>query len=133
MSLIDQLITDYAAPDPEFTLTLPKGETLKFRAVSDYSELQKLKQGAQKFAALALDAKRSPQWKEIRPGNETAALAVFFIAETIIEPAWTQKDVLTLAKRAGWLVEYIFSEINKRQTALVQQTEEAELGELKNA
>lgn len=132
MNLIDGLIKSYSAPEREFTVTLPQGEQFKFRAISDYSELQKLKAAAARFAEEALDEKKTPMWKSIRPGNKEAALACFFIQETLLEPKLTQADVMKLAKHAGWLVEHLFSEINARQMQHVVTSEETELEDLGN-
>lgn len=130
MSLIDKLIDGYSAPEQEFTVKLPRGEEFRFRAITDYSELQKLKTEAQEFADMALDEKRSPQWKSIRPGNRESALAVFFIAACLLEPKLTRGDLLKLAKRAGWLVEYLFNDLNTRQMKHVSDTEAKQLDSL---
>lgn len=132
MNLIDNLIQQYSAPEKEFVVTLPQGEEFRFRAISDYSELQKLKAAAARFAEDALDEKKTPMWSSIRPGNKEAALACFFIQETLLEPKLTQADVMKLARHAGWLVEHLFSEINSRQMQQVVSAEEAQLEDLGN-
>ncbi|RYZ93557.1 MAG: hypothetical protein EOP06_00515 [Proteobacteria bacterium] len=128
---IDGLISDYSAPEKEFTVTLAKGEVLKFRAVTDFTELQRIKKGAADNLKTIKEG-RLPAYKDYVDVDAQTVAVCYTISKTIIEPKWSFPDCLKLAKNAGFLVELIFNEVNRKQISLLNQADDEHIEDLKN-
>lgn len=131
MSLVDSLISSYTtSSDSTFTVTLPKGDKLTFRAVRDYSEIRKLATEGAKFWKTLNSPRCTPQLKAVIPADEGTAVQAFMIAQTSVEPKLTQHDVLRLAKEAGWLFLEIVRQYDQAQALRAAEVEAEELEEL---
>jgi hypothetical protein len=133
--IIEELIETYAPKQAEFEVTLPKGEKLTFRAVTDYAELSRLKAGAAKFAKMCRSNRCNADLKKQLPseedGDETI-LVSFVLSATIVEPKLTQKDFLTLAKSACYAFNTIVDQWNLGQTNIQIEDEAEYIEDLKN-
>jgi hypothetical protein len=133
MSIIDTLISSYTpVRDGNFSITLPQGEVLTFKAVNDYSEIRKLATDGAKFWKTLNSERCTPQLKAVKPADEGTAVQAFMLASTSIEPKLTQHDVLRIAKEAGWLFLEIvrqYDAVQAMKTAEVETEELEALGE----
>ncbi|MBN9504004.1 MAG: hypothetical protein BGO01_03650 [Armatimonadetes bacterium 55-13] len=122
---IQSLIDSYGPSSETFEVTLPQGEKLEFRTLSDYSELQSLKRRAEGFSKMVRGVGKAVATKEYAPYkkmDDETLRHVYFIHYSLKSPKWSQADLLKLATKAGWLVELIMTELQIRQN---QYTERA--------
>lgn len=130
---IDELISRYEVKEDFFEVSLPDGETLKFRHVKDYAELKVLHEGAIAFATkMAKGEGVLPAWKEYTTDSRDTLIAVYVLAYTIQEPKLEQIDLLRLAKKAGVIFQYILNEYNRKETEHYVKRDVAEVEEAKN-
>jgi len=130
---IDELIKRYEVKEESFTVTLPDGEELKFRHITDYDELKQMHDGAAAFCSrMSKGEGLLPEMKEYATDCTDTLAAVYVLAHTIVDPKLTQLDLLRLARKAGVIFNYILNEYNRKETAHYIKREVAEVEELKN-
>lgn len=130
---IDDLIARYENKEEFFTITLPDGEELKFRFVSDYSELQTLQSGAVAFCKKMQKGEAVlPDWKPFLTDNVDTLTAVYVLAYTIEDKKLTEFDLLRLAKKAGPIFQYILNQYNLKETEHIVRSEIKEIEDAKN-
>lgn len=132
MSFIDKLLDNYGAKETEFTITLPQGEELKFRNLTDYVEIKALYTKARKFAKAHLAGRYggNKAVEEHATKDEDLAVIACIIADLSLEPKLKVEDVLRLSKQAALVVSHIGSAITNRLTLEGAKTETEELDDL---
>ena len=133
MSIVDQLLQDYKK-EAEFTVTLPKGEALKFKNVTDFVEYKKLTTRARQFAKAHVAGRhgKDPDVKTFATTDEELALTAFLVSELSIDPKFTVGDILKLSRQAVALIGLISKEVTTQLSieAAIDETQELdELGE----
>lgn len=130
---IEELITRYAAKEERFTVKLPDGEELTFRYLTDYADIKTVQDGAVEFVRKMQKGEGVlPEWKEYLTDNMDTLTTVFILAATIEEPKLTQLDFLKLAKKAGYIYQFIVSQYNFKETQHIIKRDLETVEELKN-
>ena len=114
--LVEGLLRTYSPPEEHFTVTLPDGEGIKFRALRRYSELKNFEElAARWFLSLpkpgSAEAASHP-WAEHLPKNTAEAVAAYTISELSVEPRLEHLHALKLLA-APWLIEAILQQIEE--------------------
>lgn len=133
MMIIDDLITRYSAKEEFFTVTLPDGEELKFRYLTDYADIKRIQDGAVEFTRRIQKGEGIlPDWKEYITDNMDTLATVYILSQTIVSPELSQLDLLKLAKKAGYIYSYIVNQYNAKETQHIVKHELAVVEDLKN-
>lgn len=107
---IEDILSQYT-PEPEFTVTLARGEKLKFRSHKSHEELRDhQKAAANWFAGIPNPLPEGHPWEGLAPTNAEDAYNVFTISELSIAPKITQIHAMRMLKAPG-LVEYLSDRI----------------------
>lgn len=98
-----------------FTVTLPGGEELTFKAVASLEELNAIKAGVTEFVKMMESGSMPPSWAEFATKDIDALAAVYAVSHMSVEPKLSQFDCLKLAAKAGTVLDYIRREVDAHQ------------------
>lgn len=119
--ILDSLIEVYGPASQVFDIVLPKGESLQFRAVSDWNELEALKLGAEQFGNAMI---KGHPWKDVgEPTAKTFRLASMF-ASLCVSPKIGEHGWLKIAHNAAFLFEHVRQCVDNSQMAYLLQAED---------
>lgn len=105
-NVIDNLVERYGVKNSEYTVTLPGGETFRFKAIVSYDELCQIGKASGKFVRLCRSETCPAPWAPYIPETDDVLLAVYGMSATCLETGdneLTQFGLLQLAAKAGFL------------------------------
>ena len=132
INALEQLEESYRANDEIITISLPKGQELKVRALTSATELETLEKRVQSYIKKCNDPLSPEQWKPFLPASDMVIRQCVYCAELIIEPQFTVLGALRLAKTCGNLIPMIGNQLIERIVGNVMAEEEAAIDDLKN-
>jgi len=127
-TFVDKLIADYA-PEPFFTVKLPKGDELKFRNLNDYTEIRALYKKASEFAKGHVKGNLTPELKAVATKDRDVAVMAYIIAELSESPKFSVVDVLKLSKNAALVAHQIASGVSEHLNLESAKSETEEIDE----
>lgn len=112
MNIIDQVLDRYERKEPNFTVTLPKGEVLTFRHFKNSDDFEQFVTSAADFAKL-VDKPPAGPMKEVMPKSRGVAINAFMVSYLAVEPKINQLQALKLTQRP----EIFFHIVNAIESA----------------
>lgn len=119
-SAVLTLIGHYAPEEPEITLTLSKGDTLKFRNEQDTARIKKMHAGAVAFASFVKKQSSRKEFEIYQGLDDTTLQRVFVLAELCMNPDFGSKPAekhesyATIARKAGYLFREIHTKLDAK-------------------
>lgn len=115
VSFVRGLIEKYAPDAPDFEIESPWGDKMRFRVVTDLTEINAMKRGARQFAEM-VSGKRCPvEWHPYVTHDIEVLGAAYALAELSVDPKITKLEALMLAKEAGPVVSFLQQAVDTRQ------------------
>lgn len=114
-SFVRGLIEKYAPQEPDFEIESPWGDKMRFRVVTDLTEINAMKRGARQFAEMVTGGHCPEEWKPYCTTDLDVIGAAYALSELSVEPKITKLDALMLAKEAGPVVSFLQQAIDAKQ------------------
>ncbi len=131
-SLVKELLDSYASGDGIVEITLPKGETIKFKMPSSFGGWARMQTEASNWwKGIRNSMGAMPQWKEFDDLDEADGKAAYIISKLSHDPKIDERSALALTRNA-FLTQHILVNLDASgylKSVTDQQKEAERLGE----
>lgn len=131
---VDKLIDKYAPAEGEFTVTLPKGDEFRFKAVVSYEQILELGKGANEFLRKVRAEKPLKAFEPLipfLPADDQTIRDIYMLNATNTDKQLSQLALFKLAQKAGCVYALILAAWNNHQMVRRNEAEDAAIDDLK--
>jgi len=128
--LKQQIIDRYRLSDETFKVTLPKGEELEFKTLTDYEDISRINRAGREFARSHLAGNIPPALKDVATKDEDIAFCCHVIAALSVNPKFDVGDVLQMKSCWGTMFERLVTQVVTRLQDISNAHEIQQMDEL---